>query len=346
MDHDTFSECITNKSLITKKRMSQANITDADFISYLNFIQNQNSFYTFTVFVNIGILCNILNIIAFIYKAPKNAKMTMRFYNFLISAFNLLTLMAAYVYFFRRSQNNQYLYLRTDLNCVFISFIIRIFFQMSSWLNVMATLDRLICISFPHKFAFIANKKKLAYIALAIFSIICLLNVPNFMLRLRTSLDPTTNSTIVACTTSANILAFRDLSGLVLRYVAPFLLLIIFSAFLVGKLVSQRKKPISHDMSREYRFAFTIILLNVLYFLTESPNFIMTMYLRVYGVDLLSRTIVITSRQEAIVNIVYSFSLEPIAFRCTCLFFVNLLVNKVYRRELFQMFAVNTHANT
>ena len=327
--------------------MSQvASNTDADFISYLYFIQSQNSYYTFVVFVNMGILGNVLNIFAFLFKATKNANMTMRFYNLLMSTCNICSLVAAYVCFFPGALNMPALYIKTDLSCVFISFTIRIFFQMSSWLTVMATLDRMICISFPHKFAFIANKKKLAYIALAIFSIICLLNVPNLMLRLHTSLDATTNSTIVVCTTNLKVLAFRDMSGLVLRYVAPFLLLIIFSTILVCKLVRQRTKSISRDMSREYRFAFTVIVLNVLYFLTESPNFILTMYLAMEGINPMSQTIVVTNRREAIVNIAYSCSLELIALRCTCLFFVNLVVNKVYRRELFRMLAVNTQASS
>ena len=315
--------------------------SDISFIAYLSQVHYTFTKISFFGVVNLGLVGNFLNILTFIVKRRKFAKCTMGFYNLLMSVCNVLALICAYLYFFPLAYG-QNLVLMSDFVCVAISYATRVFFQMSSWISVMITLDRTICVTFPMKFRFITDKRTLTWIALSILGVITLLNAPNLWLRVQTQTlkNPITNKTSlnVQCTTSANIVSFKDLIGTIVRFCIPLVLELLFNTVLIYKLIKQRKQVcVSRDMKREYRFAFNIVVLNVLFFITETPNFILTIYMSVMGY---SQPNVVITRNVAIANLAYALSISLMSYRCVCLLYVNLLVNKLFRSQFFDMFAM------
>ena len=206
---------------------------------------------------------------------------------------------------------------------------------MSSWLSVMATFDRMVSVTFPARITFIKDKKKLTWIATVLFGLILALSTPNLVFRLQNIL--TANGTLsVQCVANTSITAFRDLIGLIVRFILPIALEFVLNIVLIYKLIKHRKSlNNTRDLTREYRFAFTIVVLNSLYFVCETPTFVITLYLNWTGYN---QTNVALTRASAIANFAFGLSLVLTSFRYTCLFYVNLLLNKVFRRELLRIF--------
>ena len=306
----------------------------SDFIAYLTSIQLKYSFYSFVIVANMGFLANLMNILTFVARGKKFSKNTMRFYNLLISASNILALIASYVYFFPNSIGMQSVLLTSNLNCILISYALRVFFQLSSWLNVMTTLDRVICLTYHHnKFKWITDTRKLSRVALGIFAGLVLVNSPNAWFKLQLEAIAA-NKTKLVCTTNPTIVRLRDLLGVSMRFAVPLVFEVVLNVVLVYKLIEQKKCVRSRDMAREYRYAVSVLVLNALYLATETPNFVMTIYLSASGFH---EATVVTTRFQALMGTAYTYSVVLILYRCACVFFVNLLVNKVFRRELFSI---------
>ena len=316
--------------------MTQLDYETAAFIAYFSTIQHQYSFYSFLIVANIGFLVNFLNIITFILRGEKFSKNSMRFYNLLISTSNILALVASYVYLFPNTMGMQNFELISNISCILLSYALRVFLQLSSWLNVMTTLDRLICLTYPGRCKWIKDTRKLTVAALGLFLGLVLINLPNAWFKLETQTTNAANETSLLCTANANIVGLRDLIGVSMRFAVPLVFEVLLNVVLIYKLAEQKHKLRirSRDMTREYRFAFSILILNVLYIVTETPNFVMTIYVSASGYNQASEP---TTRVQALASLIYYFTLVLILFRCDCLFLVNLLVNKVFRREFVSM---------
>ena len=135
-------------------------------------------YYICVIVCSIGFATNTLNIVVSTRK--KLLKNTMGFYNISMSIFNILTLVTVgYLDFFTQSIGQTPLILRSNLNCILISYVMRVISQMSSWLNVMVTTDRMLCV-FPflsNRFKFIKNKQILAGIATCLFLLLSLIHI-------------------------------------------------------------------------------------------------------------------------------------------------------------------------
>ena len=320
--------------------MSQVS-NDFAFFAYLNKIDKEYNFYTFIVVINLGLIGNVVNILIFTIRRRNFSNSTMGFYNLLMSACNIFSLITAYVYMFPVSLGRVSLVVASNLGCPLLSYFIRIFFMMSSWLSVMVTFDRMVCVTFPTKILFISDKKRLSWIAALLFVVILALSTPNLLFRVENLL--TTYGTISKqCVASASITAIRDLIGLIVRFIMPIGLETVLNIVLIYKLIKHRKSlNNTRDLKREYRFAFTIALLNVLYFVFEVPTFVITLYLNFAGYNHAvtnNQAIVAPTRESAIANLVFDLSLVFASFRFTCLFYVNFFVNKMFRREFMRIF--------
>ena len=316
--------------------MTQLDYETAAFIAYFSTIQHQYSFYSFLIVANVGFLVNFLNIITFILRGEKFSKNSMRFYNLLISTSNILALVASYVYLFPNTMGMQNFELISNISCILLSYALRVFLQLSSWLNVMTTLDRLICLTYPGRCKWSKDTRKLTVAALGLFLGLVLINLPNAWFKLETQTTNAANETLLLCTANANIVKLRDFLGVSMRFAVPFVLELLFNVVLIYTFIAQKKtlSICTRDMTREHRFAFTILILNALYFVTDTPSIVMTILLNLSGFN---QKIKPTTRVQALMSLAYTFTLGLLLYRCTCLFFVNLLVNKVYRREMFSM---------
>ena len=289
-------------------------------------------FYECVVLFNKGIVSNIINIVVSLRKELKNSIMS--FYNILMSIFNILTLIfVGYLAFFAQSIGQEQLILRTYLNCILISYFIRIFSQMSSWINVMVTFDRMLCIVFIQKVKFTENKKLLTCIVMAIFTLISVINSPNLLFKLE--INNSTNQTF--CTSSNAIISLRDTVAILMRILIPILLQIIMNSILIYKLFKARNNvTISRSLDKEYRFAFTIIILSIISILTELPFIMTTIFINVYGYN--QSYISSASNESAIASLAHVCSFLFSSFIYVVLFYVNIITNKLFRKAFRNMF--------
>ena len=287
------------------------------------YLTHSLEYYLCTVIGNIGIIANILNIIVCTRKRLQQN--TMGFYNILMSSFNILTIIFfGYLTLFSQSIGQEQLLLKSDASCKLISFFNRVFAQMSSWLSVMVTLDRMLCIGYTKRFKFIENKRNLAFIVLGLFAILCFINIPNLFNQVKTQ----TGTMSKDCKSSRVISVLRDGITILSRFLLPITLQVIISGMLFK--VRNRAK-VSRSLNKEYKFAFTIIILNLVLIITEFPLIVSLIFVNIYGYN--QTFISNTSIESAIASFAYICSYVFAAFIYVSLFFVNFLTNKIYRRE-------------
>ena len=131
--------------------------------------------------------------------------------------------------------NIQNVLLISDFSCAALNFTLRVCVQMSSWLHVLLSLDRYLCVAFNQKLAFILNdRKKLSFIFLSLFAFICVINVPNLFFRLSIT-NSTSATSKVQCDSTPLINQIRNMVISIFRIVLPIVLQITFSALLIYK---------------------------------------------------------------------------------------------------------------
>ena len=322
---------MSNKSEIEANRIFILNLyTLADKLVYYS---------TFSV-ATIGIASNILNII--ISSRANLRKKAMGFYNIIISIFNILIIVVGSIQYFPTSIGAVNFFLISNFWCVLMTSSSRILIHMVSWLNVMVSLDRTLCVSLSNRLKFIQIRKNMLMFMLAMFAVVCALNSPNFFFKLEydVSFNYTSNKTVsinVRCAATKLITNIRDTIAQLIRTVIPIILQIILNTILIYKLIQTKKQVnISRSLQKEYKFAFTIIMLNFLFIITQAPLLIFTIY-----INFIAQQSNIDSKQMAINNFASIVSTLFSTYLFFSLFFVNLIFNKLFQREIGLMFGMN-----
>ena len=251
------------------------------FLLYLNDCRAQLLYYTCTYVIPVGIALNILSSIVFMRK--KFAKRTMGFYNIAISIFNILFAIFSMLSFIGISYGND-LTLISDFSCIFLAFALRVFAQMSSWMNVFVTVDRIVFLKYPNKYPLLQNKKMLSVLIFIQFIILCIINAPNFFLKVHSisSTDPLTNTNITtkSCTSTETIVTVRDMIMAAFKVALPIALMTSMNIYLVYKLIKEKSKfKRLNELHKEYQFAFSIFFMNLMYILLLLPAFLILIYL-------------------------------------------------------------------
>lgn len=289
-------------------------------------------YYFCLIVSNTGILANIVNIV--VCSRKNMNKNTMGFYNILMSIFNILTLiLLGYLTIFPQSIGQTYLVYRSYYTCILIPYFNRIVSQMSAWLNVMLTFDRMLCVSYLNRFRFIQNKRILSLIVLIMFLIIAVLNISNLFYTFETNADINMN----ICKATALIALIRDTIGVSMRIIIPLILEVVMNTILIYKLIKAKKQVhITRPINKEYKFAFTVIVLNIIFIITVLPVAINTVLINKYGYN--QTFISTTSNESAIATFSYLCSIMFSSFMYVSLLFVNLIFNRKFRQEFKRIY--------
>ena len=306
-------------------------MSNSNLINSLNNLQIQIATYSCLFILPVGIVGNILNMIICMRKDIR--KETMGFYNGMMSLFNIPLIIVGFIAIYPPTSNRL---LNSTFDCVAILYSFRIAIQMFAWLNVMAAWDRMMCVTFPTRFKFVYKRKFLFASVLILLIIILLVNSTNFFFQVIVINSPINNSTQIFCTTKIeNLLFVRDMISQVMRTALPFVFEFIFDTILIYKLIESRRKVHIHgSMKREYKFAFTIIILNFAFILTHLPLFISIVYLNILNYQFKQQS---SSETIFLANFFYSIGTIFSAFMPTSTFFVNLACNKLFRREFISI---------
>ena len=158
------------------------NITGDDLITFssnLDDLQKQISYYSCLTIGSIGLISNLINMAVCMRK--KIGKEAMGFYNPLMSLFNILSLISGILQLFPTSIGQNDLIVASNYHCILMSYLTRVSIHMSSWLNIMLSLDRTISITHPNRFTWHKDRGMLVKIVFGILMVILVINVPNLM---------------------------------------------------------------------------------------------------------------------------------------------------------------------
>jgi len=226
----------------------------------------------------------------------------------------------------------------SDISCATLSFALRVFIQMSIWINVGVTVDRFLCVSFPSNFKFRNDRKKLSCIIFVVFIVLLLLNSPNLFYRINQSGD----SSQVCSSTNNLIVLVRNLEIGIFRSVLPAILHIVLSAILIRDLFETRRiVQTNQDDRRERKFTRIVIALNVFFCLTELPCSILTIYFGIIGFTPTNPIPENLTYSLALMTIVYQAAIVFSGFTFNSLLFVNLILNRIFQREVGKIFCLS-----
>ena len=308
---------------------------------------NSLVFYSVVIICPIGIITNLMNIK--VSRSEEIQKTSMSFFNIRLSIFNILVIVfVGFIISFPPSIGEQMVTLNSELACKLIPYFSRIICQMSSWLLVIASFDRMFMLmSYKNKNNVrdpqeIKDTTKLSRIVVSLFFLFCLINIPNllFTLETQTVVDSITNSTTqtLLCTSSKNIVLIRDVIAKTSYGILPFILQIIISACLIYRLFKLDSVIHTVPINRERKYTFTIIVFNIIFILADVFSTICIVLINYYGYN--ETTYVSTnSKEAAISSYAYVCSIFLNLF-CVCdlLFFINLITNKRFRKEAISIF--------
>jgi len=275
---------------------------------------------------------------------------TMGFFNVRLSIFNTLSIVfVGFIWGFPQSIGYQVIVLTSDSACKIIPYLTRIMSQMSSWLLVMASFDRmLMLLSYKSKNNVrdpqeIKDTKKHSLRIKVLFLLICLVNIPNLFFSLNTQIifDTITNKTlpkVTLCTSTPTVILLRDIVTRFSYGLLPFILQIAISAILIYRL--RKLDGLMHTVSinRERKYTFTIIVFNLIFIMADVFNTVCIIFINIYGYN--EATYISKNSKEAAIS---SFAyLCSIYFTIFCigdlLFIINLVTNKRFRKEALRIF--------
>ena len=311
--------------------------SDFEFMLWMRSLNINFLYYSTVIILPFGLFFNTLSTIIFL--RPRFKKTTNGFNNIIINTVNNLLLMVIFAIYYTQSTGKDVL-LTSIYACTILSFLARLLAQHSSWIYVILVSERLVCVMYPVEYKIFKYKKLIIAVVVSIvFLFLCGLDSPNLLLYLATTqTNSSANQTLstLVCTGDALIIRIRDAVVIAFRMVIPFILTILLNIVLVFKLVKIKTQIRSKDsyMLIEYRFAFSIIALNVLFILTLLPNLVALIYLNLAQYD---QANLAHTRQVAVANLMLYVGQYISAYNYSFNFFINLRANGVFRKEFFRL---------
>lgn len=296
---------------------------------WLDQLREKIAYISLMVVLPFGFITNIISIFVFLRK--KFMLETMGFYNIINSIINCVTIIFVVLDFFIKNITNDLSSL-SDFNCKSITFGLRLFVQVISWLNVFITVDRMISITYPGRFLILKDKVKLLYIILFMICFLAAINTPNLLYYVDQISTNGSNGTVnIYCTATKKVNLARDIIALLFRFFFPIMLTIFFNSFLIYKLISVRKKfRTRSSLRREYVFSFSIMAMNCLFILALAPQLIVLIYVNTIQYEIAA----LRYSKKVVVALFYLSSTALLTTFNFCFnMVVNLVFNKLFRRE-------------
>lgn len=286
-------------------------------------------YYVNLIILPLGIVFNLITIL--IFNRKKFSKNTMGFYYSIVALIDILSLIMLFLFFFGISIDSDFVSI-SNISCKMINYWTRVFNQLSSWINVLITVDRLICIKYSNnRFVFLKNKFILSLILLCNFILLCILNIPNLFYNLapQSSQNTTaTEQTVFKCVAPASLATIRDICANISKLFLPFILMIISNIWLIRILVYSKKKvKLESRMKKESQFAFSLIAINIFFMLSLTPITVATILINIFQNQP-------TSRIFYAMTLTIFITTYISAFYYAMAFFVHLKFNKLFFREV------------
>lgn len=325
--------------------MNQSNWAELEYIKWIKSIQLGSLFYASLIMMPIGVLFNLMSIIVFLRKRLRST--IMAYYNTLLAVCNILALFTLFTYYFTISIKSD-ITLLSQFMCKLVNYVLRICIHSVSWTQCAMIIDRMLVISFHNRFTFLKNKNIISIILVANLLVLMVANLSNFQLYINYENKTYQNQTrlaTAACTSTLTILLIRDIISLMLRAILPFIIMLISNIILILSIIKLKKmqkykknqtiKNCKTPQCKESQLAFSIIAINIVFFITCSPiavSLIVVDYYYYYSEyneeNFLNSEIILLCQYI----LAYFSTLNNILT-----FPLNLRYNKIFKAEFYQM---------
>ena len=309
--------------------------------------------------VAFGVITNLLCIIVFARPNFKKTNMGVFYIN--ISVWNIIFLLFYMLVIDSHNTFNYNVALFSDVVCKFSVFLKRVIREMPPWIEAYLTVDRYLAVCHPHKLKKFRDRKYITPICLALFAILSVLSIENFWYHLKHHIKPShegistsqlgympyinvsEHAFISKCTTSEDHALFSDLVSIFLRVLIPGLIMCVFSFMIVRAVMKSKKKIASRKASsvsvdkknvkksRESTFTNTVVYMNIIFLILNTPVTIMMIVINFYYAD---EDIV----DDAIIGNLYLVTYDISNFYYSLRFVFNLIFNRLFQDEFFLMF--------
>nr|QVK45676.1 G protein-coupled receptor [Proales similis] len=297
-------------------------------------------------FSPIGVVLNLFSAFVFLTNRKLNHKTNMGLlYGAVALADAVTLLMMGMIFENLLPYFGALLLVESDSLCKIGRFIWRLTVHMSSWLQVMVAFERFLYVNYPIKSAHLRQKRVLLLMILALFCSLFLLNSINFsyfVLQIE-ELDVNNQSTIFVseCTSTRLVTIIADNLYSLLRSIVPFALMAYFNFKTVRRVLSSRVQTNSSGgsvsqrrLNKETMFTRSMLAFNSLFVISFFASFLFYAYKNIRDIIVdAERSAIEIARDEFLLMIALAFSQIYQALT----FFINLVFNKAFRAELYQM---------
>ena len=307
-----------------------------------------------------GVITNIMCIVVF--ARPNFKKTNMGIYYINLSVWNIIYLIFYMLVIDSHNAYNVDIQLLSDIICRVSVFLQNVIRQIPPWIEVYLTFDRYLAVCHPQKLKKIRERKYITPICFVIVAVLSLLGIESFWYHLSHHVKPSheglssvqlgyhpyvnvsPNYYISKCMAKESIALSVDVMSILFRFIIPAFLMCIFS-FLIVKTVIESKnktarKPSSVSLdkqkakkSRESSFTNTVIYMNIIFIILNTPVTLMLFVIHVYYKDYDILT-------DSIIGNLYLITFDISNLYYGLRFVFNLIFNKVFQDEFFLMLHV------
>ena len=301
-------------------------MSGSSYIDYIEHISNNVKFYMSISFIPMGFVLNLFSIYVFTSRKLRNNKIS--YLSCWYISFETISIIFGFVLFVFLPTVNFNISLKSEFNCKVFTYIRRIIIHCSSWTQVTCTLDRFLSIKFLNKIDILKQKgRNLCVITLIIILSISIINISNLFYHF--IYTGQNNETKITCNANSNIKFTSDLISVVLRNILPFLVMLILNIIMAKDLIQSKSKfEQKNGNKRELQFTFTIICMNLIFFILNTPLSVVFIIQNIYKLNPSTSAVKLANIQLA-----YDVTL-CVSFINNCLpFFINFAFNKLFKSE-------------
>lgn len=288
----------------------------------------------------LGLIGNTFTIYIFSKKCFRKCSIG-TYYSYL-SLIDSLILVLGSTRFFLEANNQINITTLSNLTCKFFTSTMYILQQISAWILMFASLDRIFLVKVPPVLIFKNVKKLKIFVILATTLFLIFLNIPNIMfLEIKHKDIKQYNRSIINVKycelTDGSFFNnnVADIIDLFLFAIIPFVVMLISSIIISRIIFFSKRKFYRTNMKknkRDYQFAITILAMNFLFLILNLP----------ICLHLLFRNFTDESKREynerVLYNIVYTISNILSYLNFSNSIFVNLALNHLFRKEFIKIF--------
>ena len=273
---------------------------------------------TCVIFIVIGCYGNILSIVIFSNKEFK--KQPTVSYLIISNIINMATILYLPVAVFPE------IWTFNTITCKILYGLLLILGELQSWVFAVCSVDRCITVLNSFKYQF---KNKLTFQLIFILTIILILIalcLPIVYFYEKTTIS--FNQSLCSFSDDNSwIYTYNKYQFILFRTLIPFMLTITASIMTILKLNSSKRRANVVEMVKEFEFAKSLIIMDILFVIFRLPTFIY---------------VIINNDISLIYNFFYTLFVLLAAIHYVFVFLIFIVFNKIYRRLFKQYFCFKT----